>query len=62
MGARRPVASLAPVPAETYRMPGGGAGAVHTWQGADTGKYISAIRGGKIKRFDNHLHQRIYVF
>ena len=46
-----------PVPAETYRMPGGGAGAIHTWQVADTGKYnISAIRGEKTKRFDNHLH------
>ena len=45
-----------PVPVETYRMPGGGPGAIHTWQVADTGKYNISAMGGGTKRFDNHLH------
>ena len=51
-----PLSGLGPVPEETYRVPERGAGAVHAWQGSDTGKYsVSAIREEEIRQFDNHL-------
>ena len=57
------MSGLGPVPEETYRAPERGAGALHAWQGSDTGKYsISAVREEEIRQFDNHLRLLIYVF